>query len=321
MNLLISKVKFLVFILLIPYFFSGCYSDPQPTESDLGSYTVIEGSINGTLSADKSPYWVTHDLVVDSNSTLIINEGVIVYLSDSSKILVNGQLLCFGSQWSHILLLPFSESWNGIIIKSSSLASTFHFVEIQGVDATTIYDTTRNGALHISDADVTISNCIFKNNKSFSGGAVSLRRSNSLVTNNIFYNNLAAAYGGAILSSESSNKIINNTFYKNEGFNYGGALVLLSPVLDEVQNNIFYKNTCRGGDPRISYLQADSSHSLVQYNFMEVGYHSPSFLTETNLHLNNTSPCLKSGNPSSIYNNADGTRNDQGAYGGPLGDW
>ncbi len=321
MNSFFNIVKYSVFSLLISYFLSGCYSDPQPTESEIGNYTEIEGNVNGSLTADKSPYWVTHDLVVDSNAALTIAEGVIIYFSDSAKIVVNGQLLCFGSQWSPIILSAIDQYWGGIIIKSSSLPSTLQFVVVEGIDATMIYDTTRNGAIDISDADVTIANSIFRNNKSNNGGAVSIRGSNSVVTNNIFYNNLGAAYGGAILTSESSNKIINNTFYKNEGFNYGGAIVMQAPILDEVQNNIFYKNTCRGGDPRISYLQTDSSHYIVEYNFMETENSSPSFISETNLHLTITSPCLKAGNPISIYNNADGSRNDQGAYGGPLGDW
>jgi len=35
----------------------------------------------------------------------------------------------------------------------------------------------------------------------------------------------------------------------------------------------------------------------------------------------NGSPCIDTGNLSGTYNDADGSRNDMGAYGGPNGDW
>jgi hypothetical protein len=41
--------------------------------------------------------------------------------------------------------------------------------------------------------------------------------------------------------------------------------------------------------------------------------------TGGNFTLSTTSPCLDDGNPSSVHNDADGSRNDKGAYGGPLG--
>ena len=37
--------------------------------------------------------------------------------------------------------------------------------------------------------------------------------------------------------------------------------------------------------------------------------------------LDGFSPCIDAGNPLSGYNDADGTRNDMGAYGGPAGVW
>ena len=41
----------------------------------------------------------------------------------------------------------------------------------------------------------------------------------------------------------------------------------------------------------------------------------------TDFHLQNGSPCINTGDPNSIYNDPDGTRNDMGCYGGPYGNW
>jgi parallel beta-helix repeat protein len=47
----------------------------------------------------------------------------------------------------------------------------------------------------------------------------------------------------------------------------------------------------------------------------------PVFVGSGDYHLQNGSPCIDAGNPSGTYNDADGSRNDMGAYGGPNGDW
>jgi hypothetical protein len=319
-----SICAFIQFVLvygIVCCFLSSCSKNSQPTEPEHVKYTVIGGSMSGSLSADKSPYWVTTNVIVDTNTTLTIAQGSKIYFDDSVSIVVHGKLVCSGSLANPIFLSSKNQYWKGIIITPSPQNSILQCVVVENIDLTVVYDTTRNGSVDISGANVTISNSIFQNNKANNGGAISLFQSSSSITNNIFYNNYAAGFGGALLSGTSSNKIINNTFYKNDGLNYGGAIVLLSPILEEVQNNIFYQNKCGSGDPRISFLQTDSSHYLVQYNFMLLGNATPLFISETNLHLMNSSPCINAGNPSSIYNNVDGTRNDQGAYGGPQGQW
>jgi len=40
-----------------------------------------------------------------------------------------------------------------------------------------------------------------------------------------------------------------------------------------------------------------------------------------NYHLQSSSPCVNTGDPSSDYNDTDGSRNDMGAFGGPDGNW
>ena len=47
----------------------------------------------------------------------------------------------------------------------------------------------------------------------------------------------------------------------------------------------------------------------------------PIFWDDIYLTLYFTSPCRDAGNPDPVFNDYNGSRNDQGAYGGPLGDW
>jgi hypothetical protein len=315
------KKQTVLFILLaFSFILSGCSKDESPTEPVPEQYTVISGNNNTILTISGSPYRVINTILVDSSSTLTIEAGVRIYFEDSTQLFVRGKLSCIGNSTTPILFTSKNASWKGIQITRTSTLSVIQFTIIENVDLTIKYDTIRNGAVEVTNAKIVIQNSIFRNNKSNNGGGLYLDQSNSTITNNIFINNYAVGFGGALLSSSSSNKIVNNTFYNNGSNNYAGGLLLVSSVIDSVQNNIFYANTNASGDPRISFFHTDSSHYIAMYNFLEAA-NNPNFVSVTDFHLSISSPCINAGNPDSKYNNVDGTRNDQGAYGGPLGSW
>ena len=314
-----KQIVLLVFI-AFSVMLSGCSKNEFPIEPTPEQYTIIGGHLNTILTATGSPYRVINTLVVDSSSILAIEVGVRIYFEDSTQLIVRGKLSCIGNSTNQILFTSKNASWKGIQITGTPIQSVIQFAVIENVDLTIKYDTIRNGAVEVTNANVVIQNSIFRNNKSNNGGGLYLDQSNSIITNNVFINNHAVGFGGALLSSSSSNKIVNNTFYNNNSNNYAGGLILVSPVIDSVQNNIFYANTNVSGDPRISYYQTDSSHYVAKYNFLQAG-NNPYFVSATDFHLSTSSPCINAGNPDSEYNDVDGTRNDQGAYGGPLGSW
>jgi hypothetical protein len=299
---------------------AGCSKSESIVETASLQYEEIGGHLNSILALTGSPYRVTSTILVDSSSTLTIEPGVRLYFEDSTQLIVRGKLSCIGNSINRILMTSKNSSWRGVQIIGANIQSTLQFVVIENVDLTLTYDTIRNGAVEITNANIVISHSILRNNKSNNGGALSLEQSQSIITNNLFINNYAVGFGGAVLSFSSSNKIINNTFYHNSSNNYAGGLLLLAPVIDSVQNNIFYANTNASGDPRITFYQTDSSHYVAQYNFLPAG-NNPNFVSTTDFHLMQTSPCINTGNPDPRYNDVNGTRNDQGAYGGPFGNW
>ena len=315
------NLKYSLIIFPVILVMSGCTNKESPVGAIPRQYTTIGGHLSSTmLSSVASPYLVRSNLIVDSSNTLIIDAGTQLYFEDSAGIIVYGKLLCQGSPYQSVLLTSANASWKGIQISGSSFTSTLSFVIVENVDVTFPYDTTRNGAVEIVGDDVVIQNSIIRNNRSNNGGGLFIDHSQSVVTNNIFYNNYAVVFGGGVLSSSSSNKIINNTFYQNSTDNYGSSLLLMSPVSDIIQNNIFYANNSRAGDAGITILQTDTTHFSAAYNFLQLG-NNPDFVSQTDFHLSPTSPCINAGNPASSYDDVDGTRNDQGAYGGPLGGW
>lgn len=289
-----------------------------------GDFTEIRGKISGTLSKNDSPYFVSEDLIVDSLTSLSIEAGVQIFFKEKTQLKVHGIINAAGTRNEHIrftaFVSPSEIDWEGIHIINPTGNSVFRFCVIERVylpqSSSIDY-----GALEINNATVEIKNCIFQNNYSQLGGGLAILNSNVILKNNIFFRNDAAVYGGAILSENSTNKIINNTIVDNYSAFFGGGLVIVNPVDEDIQNNIFFDNFSFRGDPRIAIFSGDTTKVIEQYNYLAFGEMNPLFISNTDFHLQANSPCIDQGNPEPVYNDFDGTRNDQGAYGGPDGDW
>jgi hypothetical protein len=285
-----------------------------------GIYTIISGKISGTLLKSKSPYYVTNNISIDSGKILSIEAGSIIFFKAKRGFYINGGLRAIGNKELPIIFKGVNEEWDGIHSSNPTDSLIFNFCRIQDIYLPLSSDF-RYGGIEISNANIVIKNCFFYYNYAQYGGALSLLYCNSEIINNIFQENESLDYGGAILSQNSSNKIINNTFYKNFCLNFGGAITVVDPVYEEIQNNIFYKNFSYRGDTRIHLVSGDSTNVFEQYNFLGPDSLNLYFTSPTNFHLQENSPCKDVGNPSPEFNDVDGSRNDQGAYGGPDGDW
>ncbi len=146
-------------------------------------------------------------------------------------------------------------------------------------------------------------------------GIVTWNQASAYIHNNVVVNN---NYGGIGLSTAAT--VINNTIVNCRiGINDGGGY---GPT---VMNNIIVDNNLYG-------VHAVGTQPVLTYNDVwnnATNYHNctpgtgcisadPMFVDPPDdYHLDIGSPCINTGNPSSEYNDPDGTRNDMGAYGGP----
>jgi len=314
-------ISFILFLLLLINCSTERDNILEPENGDIiNEATEITGMIDGTLSLSDSPFHVTGNLAVDSAKSLIIEPGVKLLFDDSTMLLVRGRLTANGTADRVITFSAYDTKWKGVKIINSSLNSIMSFCIIEKVNID-YQDSSAFGAVEINESSATIRNCIFRDNQSMQGGGLSLLGDDALITNNIFRENSSVAFGGAIVAVESSSKLINNTIYNNNSFNVGGGLVVFNPVDMEAQNNIFFENSSTSGDPRITFEVGDSSKFKEAYNFLWMGDMNPKFISSEDFHLQNSSPAIDAGNPDQTYNDTDGSRNDQGAYGGPWGNW
>lgn len=316
------KVKIIITLLLI---IAGCAERELPTDLNVdpglgGDYTKISGELSDTLTKSDSPFLVTEDLFIPEGVTVAIEPGVLIFFQEERGFYISGGIRAVGNSTNPIIFRAFEQGWDGIHSTAPTDSLLFIFCRIQDVFLP-FESQIKYGAIETTNANLVIKNCYFENNYTQYGGALSLSNTNSEIMNTVFFYNESVVYGGAILSQNSSNKIINNTIVGNLCLNFGGGIILVDPVYEEIQNNIFYENFSYLGDPRIDLVSGDSINIFEQYNFLDTVNQNPLFISDLDFHLQIDSPCKDAGNPDPEFNDTDGSRNDQGAYGGLGGNW
>jgi predicted outer membrane repeat protein len=318
--------KALLNIIIILTVISGCaerdrftgINDPGIT----GLFTEIKGSISGELNLSESPFWVLEDIIVDSGKSLKVNPGVEVYFSEGTRLIVKGELIISGNRSRSVLFSAYNENkkWRGIKIINADKKAVIDFLYIKEVreDSDSLY---LNSSVVVFDSEADIFHSIIYQNSALHGGGLGLFNSKARIINNIFRDNFADVFGGAIYADQSDISIINNTFFNNTGYNNCGGVQIYQPIKTELQNNIFYKNQDRNSLSHFVYSSQDSTTLTEEYNYFAFGNMDPIFFDDNYLTLYYLSPCKDAGNPDPAFNDHNGSRNDQGAYGGPSGNW
>jgi len=191
------------------------------------------------------------------------------------------------------------------------------------------------GAIRAGDSNPHILNNMILYNEGRYGGGIVLNYSGAVIRNNIIaYNSGGQDYGGGgvWILDNGDNPIIfeNNTIYKNSSYLGGGGMRIWDSEIT-IRNSIFWDNEA-------SYSDQIQGTGDITYSNVQDGYDGegnldidPEFITNNNLLLDITSPCVDVGNPDIQFNdpedpNSTGEalfpaqgllRNDMGAYGGP----
>jgi len=165
-----------------------------------------------------------------------------------------------------------------------------------------------------------IQNCIITENKAGIlsngglGGGLYLT-GNSNISNSIISSNYADELGNGIYIAQNASlvKITNCTFSDNNLFNNSQNVFIENTIIDNVYTGIDLQSTYL---PSVMY-----SYAGTYWAIQDTTNITGQLLFGDYFHLLPGSICIDSGNPNLSFNDIDGTRNDLGAYGGPLGDW
>jgi len=175
------------------------------------------------------------------------------------------------------------------------------------------------GAIYTS-GNSTIQQCIIIENKAGIlsngglGGGLYLT-GNSNIFNSIIGNNYADEFGNGIYIAQNASlvKITNCTFSDNNLFNNAQNVFIENTIIDNVYTGIDLQSTYF---PSVMY-----SYAGTYWAIQDTTNITGQMLFGDYFHLLPGSVCIDSGNPDFSFNDIDGTLNDIGAYGGPLGTW
>lgn len=170
--------------------------------------------------------------------------------------------------------------------------------------------TSDGGALILqsSNADVHITNCLFRGNSGYRGGGISIQLSNTLIriSNCTFAGNTAANTGGGILFGSWNQFVISNsTFLRNEGVD-GGGLYLYSNNIASLDHVAFSENHAIG------------KGGALYMGFRNMNAHYYSLLFESNSANEGGGIYLQSGNDNFILINSHLSKNRVTRYGGGM---
>ncbi len=153
------------------------------------------------------------------------------------------------------------------------------------------------------------------NEASDSGGGLYMDASTVTVTNASFAGDDAVYGGGAYVYNASTLTMLNSIVY---GAGTGaGILVDRSSRFSGTYNDVFGN----AGGNYSGTTDPTGSSGNISSNPRFTTFTADGDLTDDDLTLTSSSPCINTGNPSAAYNDADGSRNDMGAFGGPEGSW
>ena len=301
--------------------------------------TNISGQAAGTWSPTYGTYTITGDVTVPVGAVLTIEPSTNIVVNNNSKIEVKGQINAHGSERG---LINFStdDTWKGIKLIDSQednviflcyfTGSTESAVDIDNssVDIlnSTFYENTNTSqkgpAINVLDAsDVLISGNIIANNfSSILSGGIVLDNATVEISHNIIVNNEATFAGAIGMKNGSDASLINNTIANNTG---GYACIYLISSYPNVLNTIIIHDGL--------IFTTFSSNPIVNYSCISGGYSGtgnigddPQFVNPTagdgnayngltaDWNLQETSPCIDAGDPSSPPD-PDGTIADMGA--------
>ncbi len=299
----------------------------------------VSGQAAGTWSPTYGTYTITGDVTVPSGTVLSIEPNTNIVVNNNSKIQINGRIEAQGSGRG---LINFStdDQWKGIKIIDSQednliaycylTGSTESAVDIDNssVDVlnSTFYENTNTSqkgpAITVLDAsDVLImGNTISNNYSSVTTGAIALDNAAVEISHNIIVNNEAIFAGAIVMKNGSNATLINNTIANNLA-NY--ACIYLLSSYPNVKNTIIIHDGL--------IFTTFSSNPIVNYSCISGGYSGtgnisddPQFVNPTagdgnayngltaDWSLQETSPCIDTGDPSSPPD-PDGTIVDMGA--------
>ncbi|MBN2543107.1 right-handed parallel beta-helix repeat-containing protein [bacterium] len=214
--------------------------------------TYVSGDVSGVWEAYGSPYLVTGEIHVPTDSSLRIMPGCSVIFQGYYKFCIdtNAILKAVGTEIDSIIFTARDtlEGHHGLRFFNSSDECTLMYCKITfGIALGFTFDGL-GGGIFCRYSNINIIRCkIEKNGANDRGGGICCYHSNPRIINNDIVGNIGYLIGGGIGCSVSDPIIINNKITNNLASTYGGGGILCSDSNPIITNNIISGNSAGTG--------------------------------------------------------------------------
>jgi len=299
----------------------------------------VSGNAAGTWSPTYGTYTVTGDVTVPSGTILAIEPNTNIIVNNGSNIKVKGKIEAVGSERGFVNFST-DDTWEGLLIQDTQELNIIDYCYFTGATSSAVsidnsvanilnsvfYENTNTSqkgpAINVLDAsDVLIEgNTIANNFSSVLSGGIVLDNAAVEISHNIIVNNEATFAGAIGMKNGSDASLINNTIANNIG-SYACIYILSS--YPNVLNTIIIHDglifTTFSGNPTVNYTCISGGYSGTGNIDVDPQFVNPTagdgnaydgLLADWS--LQETSPCIDTGDPSSPPD-PDGTIADMGA--------
>ena len=252
---------------------------PLLTNAQLTGDGTFTNPWSGTLSGEMTwsgTKYINGDIIVDNEKLTITGGSVIIFLSESSNLIINGtgQIDATGTFENMITFTSdddndgnygeSNERWGHIYLNTNSDATTSIFehciIEYGNVTGTV---TPIGGGIYGRSGNLILNNSIIRNNRAYRGGGLFLYYLLNLVSsqNNIIENNQATENGGGMYIAGGIKKITNCLIRNNAATDGGGIYTTVSATI--IQNCLIYSNSASENGSGILFNKSTSSSKII----------------------------------------------------------
>lgn len=259
--------------------------------SDLTLENVNLGKYSSTTIIESGTHTIDTDIHIESGDTLIIEPGARIEFSEGKTMTVDGLLLAEGVEGNMIYITSLTGQQRGRIWfrDAADDNSIMNYCVIE--NSSTI-------GLDIESVNMSISNCIFRNNGVGAAGGLRVQNANSITVENSLFENNTGGDGGGIQTFEVENVNLKDLVVRNNERtgDFGSGIFIfnyvVSPNTNIVNCNI-YSNyhegvTIMGGSYNTTTIQncnifnngtrgIEGHCTIVNSNIHGNGYHGVAY--------------------------------------------